>query len=220
MKKITWPFLAILLLFSSINVRAEDSNYYLIQLHFAVELDTVTDYKTGVVTELNGQPEEAVAQFYSSSMDGYDVTPYIYQLDYAVQLESSLNIARKNILPYGAEYEIHYQKDTFQGTDLMYKFATNEKINGVKYISSLQISATQDDDSWLHDTTMSGAYYLQSLINVRFIFQEIDTFLGSYGYRGGLTYKGSAVLESVSIEAIPLAPGENPPTGLPPRVIN
>ena len=200
---------------------AEESvpDLYLIQLYFNTELDSVTDYSTSIKTELNGQQEEAVVQFYTSSIESEYITPYIFEMTYDVQLESSLDEARKDILPTGAEYEIHYQKDTTQGTELKFKFATNERVFGVKYISIFDISLLPRGDNWDHSDAMNGVDYLETLVGQRFSYYESDTFNGGLGNRGGLTYRGWTYLDRVELVPVYLNEGEEPPSGLPTKVL-
>ena len=136
-KYIVYSLIATCCTTTVLTAEENEPDLYLVQLYFNTELDSVTDYGTSIKTELNGQQEEAVVQFYTSSIESEYITPYIFEMTYDVQLESSLDEARKDILPTGAEYEIHYQKDTTQGTELKFKFATNERVFGVKYVSIL-----------------------------------------------------------------------------------
>ena len=196
-----------------------EPDLYLVQLHFNTELDSVTDYNTSIKTELNGQHEDAVVQFYTSSIESEYVTPHIFEMTYDVQLESSLDEARKDILPTGAEYEIHYQKDTTQGTELKFKFATNERVFGVKYVSIFDISLLPRGDNWDHSDDMNGVNYLQTLVGQRFSYFESNTFNGGLGNRGGLTYRGWTYLDRIEIVPLYLDEGEEVPSGLPGKVL-
>jgi hypothetical protein len=204
---------------TTLTAEENEPDLYLVQLYFNTELDSVTDYGTSIKTELNGQQEEAVVQFYTSSIESEYLTPYIFEMTYDVQLESSLDEARKDILPTGAEYEIHYQKDTTQGTELKFRFATNERVFGGKYIYIFDISLLPRGDSWEHNDDMNGVDYLQTLVEQRFSYYESDTFNGGLGNRGGLTYRGWTYLDRVELIPVYLNEGEGFPSELPSKIL-